>query len=88
VVAGDAMFQVFQVFSDVCFKCRIWMLHKLALPACFKRVFQVFYMFHTYVAVFNLDVTKVDLDMLHMLLCLYMCGLFHLFQTYVANVSF
>jgi hypothetical protein len=78
VAAGDVVFQVFQVFLDVCFKYFIWMLHMLQLLymhvasvsvfGCFKRMFQVF----------HLNVVKVYMDVT------YTCML----QSYVSSVSY
>jgi hypothetical protein len=71
--------QMFHVFSYLCCKCFIWMFAYIrndythvfkyffgVFCKCFKRMLQVFELFRTYIAVFYLDVAKVD-QMLHML---------------------
>jgi hypothetical protein len=86
------IFQVLQLFSDVCFKCficllkNIWMLHNMHVSSvcfkcfrCFIRMFQVF----------HLDVAKVDLDAAYVAMAIHACfkRTFYLFHTYVASVS-
>jgi hypothetical protein len=40
---------------------------------CFKYMFQMFYLFHTYVAMFYLGVTKVDLDVAFVAIATHLC---------------
>jgi hypothetical protein len=81
---SDVFRHMFQMFHlDVAYVA-------MALPACFKRVFQVF---HTYVCkCFIWKLQKVDLDVAYVAMPIHTCfnhmiQVFHLFQTYVANVS-
>jgi hypothetical protein len=50
------IFYMFHLFSDICCKCFIWMLH---IHVCCKRMFQVFQLFHTMLQMFDLDIAYI-----------------------------
>jgi hypothetical protein len=80
---------MFQMLSEVCYKCFIWILQKVdrdvayvvnVLKAYCKRLFKIFHLFQTYVAsIFYLNVAHVS----H-ICCKSMFKMFQLFQPYVA----
>jgi hypothetical protein len=83
------LFQVFYVFSNVCFKSSIWMLHMLLLLyqhvpiVCFK----CFICFILMLQVFHLIVVKVYWDVSYVAMPIQrIFQVFHLFQTNVANI--
>jgi hypothetical protein len=45
----------------------------MVIHICFKRMFQVFQAFQTYVASFHLDVAKVDLDVACVAMAIHAC---------------
>jgi hypothetical protein len=65
----------------------------MAIHACFKCMFQVFYLFQTYVANVSFRCFKSRSGVAHVAMTIHTCfkrmfQVFRLFQTYVASVSF
>jgi hypothetical protein len=64
----------------------------MAIHACFKRMFQVFYLFQTYVANVLFGCFKSTSSVAHVAIAIHVCFkrmlVFQLFHTYIASILF